>query len=804
MRVPFKWLNEMVATGLSPEEVAEKLTMAGIEVEKIERPGEKFNKVMVGEVVSVERHPNADKLTVCKVNSGSGVLQIICGAPNVRAGAKIALGLPGAVLANGTPLRKARIRGVDSEGMICSEMELGLGEDAAGIIILPDDFRVGESLASALGLDDAILDVGVAPNRPDCLSVQGVAREVAAILDMKVSAVPLDVAESAEPASRHASVEIRDFDLCPRYCARAITGVSVGPSPAWLKQRLELCGVRSINNVVDVTNYVLLEMGQPLHAFDLEKLRERRIVVRTAAGGEIIATLDGQERKLTREMLVIADAKRPVAIAGVMGGADTEVDEKTTSVLLESAYFNPRFVRRTSRQLGLVTEASYRFERGADPEAQAPAATRAAELIRKVAGGEVKTGVVEVASQVPVRPEVPVRNSRVNLVLGTSLSDSEIEGIYSRLGIEIVKKEGDERILKPPSFRRDLATEIDFIEEVARIYGYDRIPMPVTRAKVGMARRDPWEVFETATKNVLTGFGLFEIISCDLVSERHCRRIADLLFDSPVEALKVLNPVSAERDFLRPSLLGGLLECLARNQTQNRESIRLFEIGRVHRWDQKGEAIERASLCIGMSGGSQEKSWDSSPREVGFHDLKGIVEAYFSRLGIAEAALEPVQKPLFRRGRSAQIVAKGTGIGLMGELSEDALREFELRSGVVACELDAESLVGLMDFSVRFKKLPVFPGSSRDISLIVSEDVMYDRVMGLIRKRRPRILESVEVFDVYRGEQTGSGKKSMAFSLTYRSKQGTLTDEEVEAAHSAIKSALIEELACEIREKKEA
>jgi phenylalanyl-tRNA synthetase beta chain len=803
MRVPFKWLSEMAATGLSPEEVAENLTMAGIEVEKIERPGEKFNNVMVGEVLSVERHPNADKLTVCRVNSGRVVLQIICGAPNVRAGAKIALGLPGAVLANGMTLRKARIRGVDSEGMICSEMELGRGEDAAGIIILPDELEVGQSLASALGLDDAILDVGVAPNRPDCLSVVGIAREVAAILDKKVSSIPLDVVESDEPGSNYASVEIRDFDLCTRYCARVITGVMVSQSPAWLRQRLELCGVRSINNVVDVTNCVLLEMGQPLHAFDLEKLREHRVVVRTAFGGEVIVTLDGQERKLSRDMLVIADAQRAIAIAGVMGGADTEVDEKTTSVLLESAYFNPRSVRRTSRALGLVTEASYRFERGADPEGQAPAATRAAELIRKVAGGQVKRGALEVASNVPVRPGVRVRNSRVNLVLGTSLPDGEIAGIYSRLGIEIVNKDGDEATLKPPSFRRDLATEIDFIEEVARIYGYDRIPMPVTRAKVGMARHDPWQIFESTTKNVLTGFGFFEIISSDLISERHCRRIADLLFDSPVEALKVLNPVSAERDVLRPSLLHSLLECLARNQTQNRESIRLFEIGRIHRREQTGEAIERASFCVGMSGGSQEKAWDSSPREVDFHDLKGVVEAYLSRLGIEEVSFEPVQRPLFKRARSARIVAKGSELGLVGELSPDALRDFELRRGVVACELDAESLVGLMDFSVRFQKLPVFPGSSRDISFIVPEDVTYDRIIRVIRKRRPKILESVEVFDVYRGEQTGSGKKSMAFSLTYRSKQGTLTDEEVEAAHSAIKSALIEELACEIREKKE-
>ncbi len=792
----------MVQTGLSPEQVAEKLTMAGIEVEKIERPGEKFKNIVVGKVLSVERHPNADKLTLCRVDSGRGEFQIICGAPNVRAGANVALGLVGAVLANGVTLRKARIRGVDSQGMICSEVELGLGEDAAGIMILPDELEVGQSFASALGLDDTILDIDVMPNRPDCLSIAGIAREVAAILDLKVKPIPCEAAESAEPASNHASVETRNLDLCPRYCARVVTGVKVGPSPAWLKQRIELCGVRPINNIVDITNYVLLEMGQPLHAFDLEKLIERRIIVRTAAKGETIVSLDGEERKLNPQVLVIADAKRPVAIAGVMGGANTEVDERTTSVLIESAYFTPSSVRRTSRELGLSTEASYRFERGVDPQGQALAATRAAELMRRVAGGEVKKGVIEVAGGVPVCGEVRVRNGRVNLVLGTSLAAAEIENIYSRLGIRVVKKEGDEVFVLPPSFRRDLATEIDFVEEAARIFGYDRIPMPAPRPKVGTVRQDPRQTFECLTKNVLTGFGLFEIITSDLVSERHCRQIVDLFFDSPVEVLRVLNPVSAERNVLRPSLLHGLFEALARNQSQNRERIWFFEIGRIYRRGEKGEAIQRQTLCLGMTGGSQERSWDSPAGEVDFYDMKGAVEAYLSRLGIAQVNWRPAQKPLFHPGKGAWVLSRDREIGCVGELSPGAYRTLDLRPTVGVCELDAEALLELMDFSVTFEKLPVFPGSSRDISLIVEEGVSYEEVLRALARKKPEILEGIEVFDVYRGEQIAAGKKSMAFSLKYRSKHGTLTDEEVEAAHSAMKLALMEELACEIRERK--
>jgi phenylalanyl-tRNA synthetase beta chain len=806
MRVSFNWLNEMVETGLSPEELAEKLTMAGLEVEKIEHPGERLNNVVVGKVLSVERHPNADKLTVCRVDSGPGELQIICGAPNVRAGAKIALGLVGAVLSDGTTLqklRKTRIRGVDSQGMICSERELGLGSDAAGIIILPDEYEVGQSLASALGLDDAILVIDVTPNRPDCLSVLGVAREAAAILRREVKPLPSGIVESDDPSSMYASVVTGDFDLCPRYCARVLTGVTVGPSPPWLRQRIELCGVRAINNVVDVTNYVMLEMGQPLHAFDLEKLREHRIVVRTAVRGETILTLDGQDRRLHPDMLVIADAHRPVAIAGVMGGANTEVDQETTSLLLESAYFTPSSVRRTSRELGLSTEASYRFERGADPEAQAFAATRAAELIRSIAGGEVKRGVIETAGKIPLSPEVPVRNRRVNLVLGTSLPEAEIESIYRRLGIEILRKEKDAVVLRPPSFRRDLVEEIDFVEEVARLFGYDRLPQPATRATVGTTRRDPWQTFEELTKNVLTGFGFFEIISSDLISERRCRQIVDMLFETPVEALRVLNPVSEERNVLRPSLIPGLLESVARNQAQKRETIRLFEIGRTRHRAGKGEAVERASLCLGMTGCSQESAWDSSPREADFYDMKGVVESYLSRLGIKQVTFGPARKELFHPGRIASVSANGKEIGCFGELSGTAYEAFDLRPRVIVCEVDAQLLAASVDFSLTFRKLPVFPGSSRDIAIIVDEGTTYEDVLAALRKKTPGILEGIELFDVYRSEQMGAGKKSMAFSLKYRSKVGTLTDEEVEAAHSAIKSALVRTLACEIRERKE-
>jgi len=803
MRVPYKWLNEFVETALSPEELAEKLTMAGVEVEKIERPGQKFDNVVVGKVVCVQRHPNADKLTLCRVDSGRGELQIVCGAPNVRAGAKVALGFVGAVLANGMTLRKARIRGVDSEGMICSEAELGLGEDAAGIIILPEECEVGRSLASVLGLDDAVLVIDATPNRPDCLSLLGVAREAAAILHKEVEPIPSVVAESDAPSSEYASVTTEDFELCPRYCARVVTGVKVGPSPAWLEQRIELCGVRAINNIVDVTNYVLLEMGQPLHAFDLDKLKEHRIIVRKAVRGETIVTLDGQEQRLSPGMLVIGDARRPVAIAGVMGGANTEVDEETTSILIESAYFNPSSVRRTSKELGLSTEASYRFERGADPEAQAIAATRAAGLIRAVGGGEVKRGVIEVSRGVPRRPEVAVRTSRVNLVLGTCLPEAEVESIYRRLGIEILKKEKGTLILRPPSFRRDLVEEVDFVEEVARIFGYDRIPTPTTRARVGITKRDRWQAFEQITKNVLTGLGFFEIISSDLVSERCCRQIAGLLFDTPVEVLRVLNPVSADKTVLRPTLLPGLLECMARNQTQKRDTIRLFELGRIRLRRDGGEAIEKASLCLAMSGWDQEKAWDLSPREVDFYDMKGVVESYLSRLGIGSVSFGRVQKGLFHPGRSASVWLEGLEIGFFGELSETARGAFDLRQGVVACEMDADAVSRLMDFSVRFQKLPVFPGSTRDISIVADEETTYEQVLSAIKKNRPEILECIELFDVYRGEQTGPGKKSMAFSLKYRSNLRTLTDEEVEAAHSAIKMALRRELDCEIRERKE-
>jgi len=799
MKVPLNWLKEFVEIDVSPEELAEKLTLAGLEVEKVNYQGRGLENVIVAQIESIWPHPNADKLTLCDVNTGTDTVQVVCGAKNMKAGDRVALALPGAVLADGMKLKKTKIRGETSYGMMCSEIELNLGENASGIIILPKDYSLGGDLSAAMGLEDAVFEIEITPNRPDCLSILGIAREVGAILGNKVRIPQIDFAEEGKKCEEWTSITIENYELCPRYAGRIITDIKVGPSPSWMKQRLEKCGIRSINNVVDVTNYVLLELGHPLHAFDYEKLAGHRIVVRTARPGEKIFSLDGEERKLSEDMLVIADAEKPVAIAGVMGGANSEVSEETKTVLLESAYFNQASIRRTSKKLGLSTEASYRFERGADPGVQVTTADRVCRLLIEVAGGKVAKGVLDVKQAEPARRNIRLRVKRINDILGTEIPEADVREILSRLELEVDSAGEGVLDVEAPTFRVDLAREIDLVEEVGRIYGYQNIPTPDSNCRLGTVELNLIHRFESVTKNILTGLGLYEIICCNLIGKTSLEEIGDKFFEYD-RLLTVLSSKSGEKTILRPTLLPGILECVARNLHQNQRDIKIFELGRVHFGGGNDSPVEKLMLSLAMTGGRTPKSWDTGYKEIDFFDLKGVIEEYLKRLNIYGAEFREESNPFFRGGQGASVLLEGRRIGLLGEAGPQVRERFEIKSRVFIAELDTEPLVPWVEKSPCFEQLSVFPSTSRDVAIIVDDGVSYSQIRSALEQMRKGIVSEIALFDFYRGEQVSSGKKSLAFSITYRSADRTLTDEEVEKAHSKIKKSLIRELQCEIRE----
>ncbi len=818
MKVPYSWLREFVDVDLPAEALADRLTMAGLEVEELVRVGEELRDMKVGEIKTCEKHPNADKLTLCEVFDGERTLQVVCGATNHTAGDKVALAYPGqrfVSLKTGeeTVLKKTKIRGVESQAMMCSEVEVGLGEEAvdrvdeAGIMILPEEAPVGASFVEAVGLADVVFDIAVMPNRPDVASVIGVAREVAALFDLPMREPDCSVTEDGKrPVEKWAKIEILAPELCSRYVGRIIDGVTIGPSPPWLRQRLMKVGIRSISNIVDVTNLVMMELGQPLHAFDYATIRDGHIIVRRARTGETMTTLDGQERVLDEEMLVIADPSGAIALAGVMGGANTEVEPETATVLLESACFEPGCIRRTSRRLGLPSESSYRFERGVDPGLQARAAARAAQLMAELAGGRVMPGALDVVAKEFEPQRVTVRTRRINLMLGTELSQGEVETMLRRMQLPIVEvrpsvgSRGGETVVENPSYRVDLEREIDYIEEVARLYGYDNVPTPVSSTKIVPHEESVGERLELISKNVLTGFGFFEIMNCNLISDKTASAVGELLFDAPAQPVRVLQAKSADLINLRQTLLAGMLETIARNHRQRRLDVKFFEIGRVHLRDRSGKPLERTMLSLGLSGKRDGDAWDLRPAEVDFFDLKGSIEGYLKAVGVDAVSFAPASNRLFMPGQCASVAAGDVALGLCGRVSAEAAVAFDLEAPAYVAEFDLETLAGSARFVGEYEPLPVYPGMRRDVALIVSEATPFEAVLRVVESVKVPILRGVRLFDLYRGEQVGAGRKSLALAFEYRSDAGTLTDKQVEKAHARIRKVLLEKLDCEIRE----
>ena len=781
MKVSLNWLRDFVDCDLSASELEALFRRAGLEVASVETRGAAFDKVVVAQVLESAQHPNADRLSVCKVDDGSGTpRQIVCGAKNYKVGDKVPLALPGAVLPGDFKIKTGKLRGVESEGMMCSAKELNLADDAEGLLILSADAVVGSPIADQFPTD-TLFELEITPNRPDWLCHLGIAREIAVFTGLPLTS-PGIPAPATAPAGNAVQIEAEE---CTYYTLRKIRGVKVGPSPQWLADRLTSIGLRPVNNVVDVTNYVLFELGQPLHAFDAAKI-EGALRIRRAIEGEDFGALDGRNYKLAADYLVIADDKRAVALAGVMGGADSGVSDTTTDILLESAVFEPAFVRRASRALGLLSDSSYRFERGVDPEMVASASARAAELIVQVAGGVAGDIVLEAGTHW-ARTEISLRHQRVRTLLGTELSDQEIEESLARIGLEKSSGGGDSA-WSVPGFRHELAREVDLIEEIARVIGIDRIPSNTAGIFAPSSGPDAAYDFVMAQRHLLAGMGFSEARTSTLVS------VADAAWFGPAVELK--NPFGDDQSRLRTSLLPGLLAALKRNLDLGAASIRLFECGRVF-----SPSAEGSRISLVATGALSQPDWrGNSSRKWDLFDLKGCV----SRLaGLGEGDFVPLQDPPLPFGVAIEVFKKGIRIGVLGILHPAEVRKLGAPSVVAAAEFDAAAWMDAAGPVTAMKPLPKFPGSTRDIALTSPLTLSYGDVRAEILSRNEPLLESLSLFDLFvdpTGKNLPSDRKSLAISLTFRSGERTLTTEEVTATTDRLKAGLKERLGVDFRE----
>ena len=802
MRVSLKWLADYVDLSLSPEELAQRLTLAGLEVEAIERVGGDWDEklITVGQVAAVELHPNADRLRLATVDLGDGErMTVVCGAPNVEAGQKVAFARAGASLIDGrtgkpTVLQPATIRGVESAGMVCSEKELGLSDQHEGIVVLPEDAPIGAPVANHLG--DAILALDLTPNRPDWLSMVGVAREVAALTGGAVREPEHTYEESDDPASEKASIEIADPDLCLRYVAAVVEGVRVGPSPQWLQERLIAGGMRPINCVVDITNYVMLELGQPLHAFDLEKLRGGKIVVRRARQGETLKTMDGVERPLTTEMLTIADAEMPVAVAGVMGGFDSEVTERTTTVLLESATFQPTNIRRTAAKLKSRTEASTRFEKGLSPDLAMVAARRATKLLTELAGGRARHGLIDIYPQPVPETHIDVPRKRIQQVLGIDLPTSEVRAALTALGFGCRWSPPSLYQVRVPYWRNDVRIPDDVAEEVARIVGYDQIPTKSLGGEVPPVSPQPLRELRERLRDSLVAAGMQEVINYSLITMEALQRVvsADELDSQP--PLRIANPVSSEYEYLRPTLTASLLRTLAANVRQHEGELALFEAARVYLSQGEDQPQEQERVA-GVVTGQREDRWGRpSDAPVDFFDAKGYVEAALGALEL-EPVFQEATAFVLVPGRTAEVLVDGQSVGTVGQVDPAIVAAFDIGQEVYLFELEVDRLVPLLGVSRRYQSVFRFPAAVEDLALLVESKLQAAQAQAVIEEHE--LVRRAQLFDVYEGDRVPSGKKSLAFSVTYQSPDRTLTDEEVARARDEILKRLKRELGAELR-----
>lgn len=823
MKVPLSWLKEFVAFEASAADLVERLTFAGLEVESLARVGGDFKDIVVAEVLGVNPHPNAERLTLCDVNTGRETVRVVCGAPNVHVGDKVPFAGIGAVLPNGMKIKSAKIRGEASCGMLCAEDELALSEDHAGLMQLPRDLPAGTPLVEVVGGSDVVLTIEVTPNRPDCLSILGIAREVAALYALRLNMPSIQFPESGEPVADALAVAVEDAEGCPRYTARILRSVTIGPSPLAMRLRLARCGIRPINNIVDITNYVMLECGQPLHAFDLALLAggrtqpedrtrsEGRIVVRRAVPGEKMTTLDEVERTLTPDMLVIADAKAPVAIAGVMGGTRSGILATTRDVVLESACFKPALIRKTSKALGLSSESSYRFERGADIGGTDWASRRAAALMVVHAGATVAPGVVDCFPVEPKDRSIVCRFDRVRDLLGVDIPDNEIASLFESLTLNVVDRSKQNCTVKIPTFRPDLEAEVDLIEEVARLYGLDKIPPALPHSRFVPGVNDGFIRATIMCRDTLVGLGLTEIINYSLVSAK----LLELCDTARTEQRIVLpRPISVDQAILRDALLPQMIETLGRNRSRQITEAAFFEIGRVFFRNDQQALSEEEHVAIGLMGPVGRTGYDkrSALTETeSFLWLKGILEALGRKLFVSGAGLAfqeltaattlPALYDLgcFEKNRAMVITLDGIPCGVLGLVRETLRKEWRLVEPVAVLEMRLAPLLERVNTVPVAERLPVYPSVTRDIALRIHNRLRHIDIVNAIWKIAPKELTNVALFDIFQSDEIGVGCKSMAYSLTYRSDERTLTDDEVNRLHLALKDGLRTAISVEIR-----
>ncbi len=792
MKVSISWLRDYVdLDGVDVADLAHALTMAGLEVEALVDRYAYLDPIAVGRIVDIRPHPQADTLSLCDVDMGSGTKSIVCGATNISKGALVPVALPGADLPSGEKIAAGRIRGQISEGMLCSEAELAIGADASGILLLPEGAEPGTGLASVLGLKDMVIEFDLTPNRSDCLSMIGVAREVAAIVKKPLEYPSVTFSQGGIPISERASVTIEAPGACPRYDARLISGVKIGPSPFWLQDKLRSVGIRAINNVVDVTNFILMEMGQPLHAFDFDRLAEHRIVVKKAEKGEKFTTLDGVERNLSSDALMICDGKKPVALAGIMGGLDSEIEDDTTEVLIESAYFDPISIRRTAKRLGLSTESSHRFERGVDPEGVGKALERAAQLMAEFAGGEIATGVIDEYPHSIPETVIELSVDRTNRLLGTGFDREEISSYLESIELHVEPLDGDTLKVLPPTFRVDLKRPRDLMEEVARLSGYDQIPTTHPTSEVVAKEREKQLPARDQARQTLEGCGFSEIITYSFIGQKACD---DLLLpdeDPRRRTVSILNPLTEDQDVMRTSLLPGLLLTMSKNRSQRNENLKIFELGKTFLGTGQNELPEEVEMISGLWTGARcGRTWHGNGKMVDFYDIKGVVETLLASLRVEKvrfvAPERPSAYPYLKPEAFAQVWAGDDLLGTVGEVTGKVLENYELAQLAFCFDLDFDRLVRRMKEEKRAKDISRFPSTSRDIALILDDAVEAQAVLDFIHGQNEALIEAIEVFDVYKGSPIPAGKKSLALKFTYRSSERNLTDSEVNSIHEAI------------------
>lgn len=799
MKVSLKWLKDYVDISLAPKELADKLTMAGLEVKSIQTIAGAWKDLVVGEVITLNPHPNADRLKLPTVNLGTKQVTVVCGAPNIGLGQKVVFASTGTQLIDGhtgkaITLKPAKIRGVMSEGMVCSEKELGISDSHEGIMVLPPEAPTGMPLGEYLG--DTILDLDITPNRPDCLSVIGIAREIAALTDQGLHSLEINYEETADSIDPLVSVAIVEPSLCPRYCASLITGINVGASPWWLQQRLRNYGMRPISNIVDVTNYVMLEYGQPLHAFDYQKLRGHKIIVRRAERGETITTLDGIERILAEDILVIADEEKPVAIAGIMGGLDTEVTDATDTILLESANFNQAVIRRGCRHLGLQSEASIRFDKSLGPGLPQLPLKRATQLLLELAGGKAAKGMIDAYPGKRAPKTILLSTEEVKRLSSLEIDVGKITKVLQSLGFECKESHLPSQIsVVAPYWRSDVECAADLVEEVVRIIGYEKIPTTRLSSSLPMREPTPMLGFKRRLRNILVSCGFQEMLTYSLTSLEKLQRLSPDL-DVKVMPLKVANPLTKEQEYLRTTLRTNILAALANNQKHEENGIKLFEIGKVFLPQGRELPQEKDLLCALLSGPRYELSWHGDNKPLDFFDAKGVVESLFKQLELL-ATFEVSDDESLLPGRAVDIIINGDKVGITGELHPKVTQAFELSGTVYLIEIDMEKLLDKTTRLKEYRAVSRFPGSSRDISLVIDEQVPYQQVAGVIRSFP--LISKVTLFDFYTGKQLPEGKKSFAVRIVYQSPERTLTDEEIDKSQEQMLDRLRQELSATLR-----